>query len=299
MAGGKLAFQRGEYATAVEKWELLLKTPGLDRDVERAVTPALAEARKRAKAGAGKPPAAPAEGAGTSAGTTTTTNTSTSTSASTSGAQVLTPVKAVKPLDGKVTVSGTVVGGGEAGPGSAVVWLKRLDGPAPKIAPATGRFITQKDKTFIPHVLPVPVGTTVEFRNDDRIYHNVFSLNKPNDFDAGIRAAGSTYSRTFNKPGPVELLCNIHSTMNAYVVVIDTPYFTKARPSGAFTIRGVVPGRYEIAVWHESASAISRRPITVPADGLNGISVTVNDDRRPGSFVPDKYGHKRQPHLGY
>ena len=169
----------------------------------------------------------------------------------------------------------------------------------PKVVPAPGRFITQKDKTFLPHVLPVPVGTTVEFRNEDRIYHNVFSLNKPNDFDGGIRAAGSTYSRTFAKPGPVELLCNIHSTMQAYVVVIDSPYYTKAKATGAFTIHGVVPGRYEIAVWHEAASAITRRNITVPPDGASGVAVTVSSDKHTDAFVPDKYGHKRQPHLGY
>jgi hypothetical protein len=185
------------------------------------------------------------------------------------------------------------------GPAGAVVWLKRLDGSTPSPAPAPGRFITQRDKTFLPHVLAVPVGTTVEFRNDDRIYHNVFSLNKPNDFDAGIRASGTTYSRTFSKPGPVEILCNIHSTMNAYVVVIDSPYYTKTRASGGFTIHGVLPGRYEISVWHEAATTIAHKVIHVTPDGVSGVFLTVGGDRRPGPFVPDKYGHKRQPHLGY
>jgi len=302
MAGGKWAFQHGDYAVAIEKWEALLKTPQLDREVERVVTPSLAEARRRAKAAAsaaGKTERAPAaEPAGTGTSTATSTSTSTNTSTGTMGMTVL-PVKAVRPPDGRVSVSGSVSGGGEAGPGGAVVWLRRLDGPTPKVAPAVGRFITQKDKTFMPHVLAVPLGTTVEFRNEDRIYHNVFSLNKPNDFDAGIRAAGSTYSRTFTKAGPVELLCNIHSTMSAYVVVVDTPYFTKTRPSGTFMIRGVVPGRYEVAVWHEAASEIVKRTAIVTPDGATGIVLSVGGDKRPGAFVPDKYGHKRQPHLGY
>ena len=91
-------------------------------------------------------------------------------------------------------------------------------------------------------MLAVPLGTTVEFRNDDRIYHNVFSIAKPNDFDAGIRKTGATYTRTFTHPGAVEILCNIHSTMNAYVYVVDSPFFAKAQASGAFSIRGVAPG---------------------------------------------------------
>jgi plastocyanin len=301
MAGGRLAFQRGDYAVAIGKWEALLKTPGLDGQIERAVAPVLDEARRRAtrpaaSAGAaaagGKPGAPHLASAGAPA------------SAATPAALVTTPEPEApppppRPADSRTSVSGTVVGGGDAGPGSAVVWLKRLDGRPPAVAPATGRFITQRDKTFLPHVLAVPVGTKVEFRNEDRIYHNVFSLNRPNDFDAGIRAAGTTYTRSFDAPGPVEILCNIHSTMNAYVVVVDSPFYTKTRPTGAFTLHGIPPGTYELAVWHEAATAIARKKITVGADGVTGLSIAVDADKRAAPFVPDKYGHKRQPHLGY
>jgi len=145
----------------------------------------------------------------------------------------------------------------------------------------------------------VPLGTTVQFRNDDRIYHNVFSIAKPNDFDAGIRATGATYTRTFTNPGAVEILCNIHSTMNGYVFVVDSPLYAKAQASGAFTIRGVAPGRYELAAWHEAATNVTRKTIVVGSDGVHDLSVTVGGDKRPSPFVPDKYGHKRQPQLGY
>ena len=141
--------------------------------------------------------------------------------------------------------------------------------------------VTQREKTFLPHVLAVPLGTTVQFRNDDRIYHNVFSIAKPNDFDAGIRATGATYTRTFNSPGAVEILCNIHSTMNGYVFVVDSPLYAKAQASGAFTIRGVAPGRYELAAWHEAASNITRKTIVVGADGAHDLAVTVGGDKRP------------------
>ncbi len=294
MAGGKLAYQRGDYGAAVEKWETLLRMPGLDPQIERVVTPFLDDARTRlgqpgqpGKPGAHpEPPAAAPE-------------------------PVATPEAEEKPAEphghaasgagrhSSVTVSGVVSGGGQIGPGGTVIWLRRLDGPTPRAVPAQNQIVTQRDKTFLPHVLAVPIGTTVQFRNDDRIYHNVFSIAKPNEFDAGIRATGATYTRTFTHPGVVELLCNIHSTMNAYVLVVDSPLYAKAQASGAFVVHGVAPGRYELSAWHEAASTITRKPITVGAEGARDVAVSVGGDKRPSPFVPDKYGHKRQPQLGY
>ena len=168
-----------------------------------------------------------------------------------------------------------MTGGGQIGPGGAVVWLKRLDGAMPRTASRPNQIITQREKTFLPHVLAVPLGTTVEFRNDDRIYHNVFSIAKPNDFDAGIRKTGATYTRTFTHPGAVELLCNIHSTMNAYVYVVDSPFFAKAQASGAFSIRGVLPGRYELAAWHEAASSDHAQDASSSApEGARDVTVS-------------------------
>jgi plastocyanin len=288
MAGGKLAYQRGDYATAVDKWDTLLRIGGLDPQVEKAVAPFLADARAKvghAPAHAEPRPEAAVEPAASPEKT----------------GEPRPRVPAVRRAAGssQVSVSGTVTGGGQIGPGGAVVWLKRLDGPMPRLVPPTNQVVTQREKTFLPHVLAIPLGTTVQFRNDDRVYHNVFSIAKPNDFDAGIRATGATYTRTFNNPGAVEILCNIHSTMNGYVFVVDSPLFAKAQASGAFSIRGVPPGRYELAAWHEAASNVTRKTIQVGADGAHDLTVTVGGDKRPGPFVPDKYGHKRQPQLGY
>jgi plastocyanin len=285
MASGRLAWQRGDYAGAAEKWETLLRTPGLDPQVERVITPLLADARRRTGSRpAGAAPTAPAPSANPPA-------------AEVSPVAPTTRPAVVKPI--RPDVAGVVLGGGEVGPGGAVVWLKRLDGRTAPAAPTSGRFITQRKKTFLPHVLVVPKGSTVEFRNEDAIYHNAFSLDKPNDFDAGIRAKGNTYSRTFAEPGPVEILCNIHASMNAFVVVVDSPYFAKTHASGAFSIAKVPPGQYELSVWHETASNIIHKKISVGAAGATGISVTVEGDKKPRAFVPDKYEHKRQPHLGY
>jgi len=289
MAGGKLAYQRGDWALAVDKWETLLRIPALDPLIEKAVTPFLVDARAKAAGHPGthvetppepEPVAQPEKWAEPRPRATATVTRRASSSSS-------------------VSVSGSVSGGGQIGPGGAVLWLKRLDGPMPHIVPPPNQVVTQREKTFLPHVLAVPMGTTVQFRNDDRIYHNVFSIAKPNDFDAGIRATGATYTRTFNSPGAVEILCNIHSTMNGYVFVVDSPLYAKAQASGAFSIRGVAPGRYELAAWHEAASNITRKTIVVGGEGVHDVSVTVGGDKRPGPFVPDKYGHKRQPQLGY
>jgi plastocyanin len=296
MAGGKLAFQRGDYATAIDKWETLLRMPGLDPQIQVAVTPFLIEAQSHVSPGEphGEIKPEPAGEAGPAAAGKP--GTSGKSGGGTAGTGRAAPHHFSMP---GVTVSGAVVGGGQIGPGGAVVWLKRLDGPAPHIQPPANQIVTQREKTFLPHVLAVPLGTSVQFRNDDRIYHNVFSIAKPNDFDAGIRASGSTYTRTFNTPGAVQLLCNIHSTMSAYVFVVDSPFYAKAQASGAFLIHNVPPGKYELSAWHEAASQITRKTIVVGPEGHHDLTLTVGGDKRPGPFVPDKYGHKRQPQLGY
>jgi plastocyanin len=278
LAGGKLAWDAGDFATAATKWETLLRVQGLDPEVDRVIRPLAAAARERA---AGQPSAAtPAPG-----------------STPPSGAPASSPI--VRERVYPVTVSGTIAGGGTPGPGGAVVWLKRANGETPRPAPARGKVISQRGKAFVPHVLAVPVGTKVDFRNEDTIYHNVFSLAKPNDFDTGLYKQGGTYEQTFKKPGPVQLLCNIHSSMIGYVYVVDSPYYTQADGSGAFTIKGVPPGDYDLEVWHEGASKTTKERVTVGADGVRGLEVRVGGDRRPPAFVPDKSGKPRQSHLGY
>src|SRR6185503_12888178 len=122
---------------------------------------------------------------------------------------------------------------------------KRLDGPTPPARPTRKpRVLNQLGKTFLPHVLAIPVGETVVFRNDDPYFHNVFSLSPGQGFDAGLYDSGRSYEKTFTKPGLVELLCNIHASMSAYLYVVDSPYYAQPRPSGTFAIRNVLPGRY-------------------------------------------------------
>ena len=210
------------------------------------------------------------------------------------------PLGAAPEPVGAVTVSGTVSGGGAIGPGGAVIWLTRVDGPTPAPRPSRKpRVVNQLGKTFVPHVLVIPAGETVVFRNDDPYFHNVFSLSPQQSFDAGLYDSGRSYSRTFTQPGLVELLCNIHASMSAYLYVVDSTYYAQPRPSGAFTIRNVPPGRYELHAWHESSSSIVKQPLKVGPSGAAAVAVRIPVDRSPLVIVPDKYGKPRQSQLGY
>jgi hypothetical protein len=264
LTAGKLAYDAGEYPTAVARWEALLKIDGVPADVEAAVKPLLAQARKDAVG----LPGVPAEA-------------------------TVVDEKPRPPVN--VTVSGTVAGGGTVGPGGAVITLKG-EGFLPKVPPVTRSYI-QKDKRFVPHVMAVPVGSTVNFRNEDELFHNVFSLSPVASFDTGLHKAGVDTPQKFDKAGVVELLCNIHATMLGYIVVVDTPYYAVSDGSGAFSIKGVPPGNYEATIWHETASTPLKRKIVV-GDG-SALSFNVAADKRPNPFPPDKYGKPRQQQLGY
>jgi plastocyanin len=272
---GKVAWDAGDFARAADAWESLLRTPQLPADLEALLRPLAKAARERAGGSASAAPLPALEPQVTVTPTETDAPSKTATHA----------------------VSGTVSGGGTHGPGGAVVVLRRADGPTPKPKAARVKAIVQKDKRFVPRVLAVPVGATVEFRNEDDILHNVFSLSKPNDFDLGLYGKGITRERVFSTPGPVNLLCNIHSSMGGYVYVVDSPWYAQADGSGRFTIKGVPAGRYEVEVWHEWAARPVKEAVTVA--GATVLSLSVDGDKRPPAFVPDKAGKPRQPQLGY
>jgi len=273
MVSGRLAWERGDWAVAADKFEQLLKVPELPASVDAAVRPFAIEARQKA----GGTPVGPLAPKPT---------------------EPVKPAEPASPAKRPLTVAGVVSGGGSAGPGGAVVFMKRLDGPTPRPKPGKGRTVVQKDKRFEPRVLAVTVGTTVDFRNDDPLFHNVFSLSRPNDFDLGLYKGGTSEAKTFDTAGAVQLLCNIHSSMQGYVYVVDTPWFAQADAAGRFTIKGVPPGEYEVRVWHELASKVSSTRVKV--DSSSGpLALSVDGDKGAPAFVPDKSGKPRQPQLGY
>jgi len=160
--------------------------------------------------------------------------------------------------------------GDKAGNGNVVVWLRPV-GSAPPPSPVIHPRLVQKNKRFEPHLLVVPVGTVVDFPNEDPFFHNVFSLYKGKRFDLGLYEAGSSRSVRFDRPGVSFIFCNIHPEMSAAVVALETPYYALSNTAGEVHIRNVPAGRYRLEVWYERSSpeALARlaRQISVPVEG--------------------------------
>ncbi|HTH63614.1 MAG TPA: carboxypeptidase regulatory-like domain-containing protein [Gemmatimonadales bacterium] len=156
--------------------------------------------------------------------------------------------------------------------GDAVVYL---EGHGVSL-PATRFEITISDKTFSPHVLVVPSGSTVAFPNHDPFDHNVFSVSDSNSFDLGLYGRGEGKTTVLKFPGLVRVFCNVHPRMVALVQVMATHHFAQAGADGSFTISGVEPGTYKLHVWHERAPQEMVRDVTVGPNGLSDIQVTLN-----------------------
>ena len=168
---------------------------------------------------------------------------------------------------------------------SIVVWLKPIDASQAAVAEPMQQqpTLVQKNKTFEPHLLVIPVGTVVDFPNRDLFFHNVFSLYDGKRFDLGLYEAGTTRHVRFDRPGVSYLFCNIHPEMSAVVVVLDTPYHAVPTSSGTISITGVPPGRYSLHIWDERSTPESLEKVTrevVISDektSLGSIRVVEND----------------------
>jgi plastocyanin len=142
-----------------------------------------------------------------------------------------------------------------------------LEGSAPSVSesgrPGTYR-MEQRDEGFDPHVLPVPVGATVDFPNSDPIFHNVFSLSRVASFDLGRYPRGSSRSVRFDRPGVVKVFCHIHSDMSGVILVLDNALFATPGSDGGYEISGIPPGSYAVVAWHERARPIRRKIVVLP-----------------------------------
>lgn len=170
-----------------------------------------------------------------------------------------------------------------------VLWLEPVSG-VPKESPAGRATMLQKDKKFNPHVLAVRKGTAVEFPNLDPIFHNAFSNFSGQIFDVGLYKPGSNRTVTFNRPGVVRVFCNIHPTMSAVIVVVNTPWFATTTRDGTFRIPDVPPGEYQLRVFHERAMseelAKVERKVTIGAG-----------EEAPGTLIISETGYLPTPHL--
>ncbi len=147
----------------------------------------------------------------------------------------------------------------------AVVALVPLDATQKITPPAEPLEIAQSGQEFSTFVTPVVVGTTVNFPNEDKVGHQVYSLSPAKKFAFPLYKPGAHGTVVFDRPGVVALGCNIHDWMLAYVVVLDTPLFAKSSASGIATVTAVGPGRYRAEVWHPRLGKTETREATVPA----------------------------------
>ena len=137
-----------------------------------------------------------------------------------------------------------------------VIWLTPLSskGPSRAVVPQQGFRLVQKNKRFEPHMIVVPVGSTVDFPNQDPFFHNVFSLYKGKRFDLGFYEAGSSRSVRFDRPGVSFIFCNIHPEMNAVVLALETNDYAISNSTGEAEISHLTPGKYRVNFWFQNSS---------------------------------------------
>lgn len=167
---------------------------------------------------------------------------------------------------------------------NVVIYLEPLGFETPPFSPVSGLEIRQQGESFIPHVLPVTVGSTVAFPNLDPIFHNVFSLSRSKTFDLGRYPQNQSRTVTFDAPGVVPVFCHLHSDMSAVVVVLDTPWYTVPQVNGQYQIADLPAGTYRVTAWHERSESVETE-ITIAAGEIVtlNLSVPVADESAAGS----------------
>jgi len=181
-------------------------------------------------------------------------------------------------VTGKVTIRKDGKAKGDLS--GAVVYLEVAGSEGDDASPAAQKStIRQKDLKFKPDVAVVTTGSTIEFPNDDKVFHNVFSVSSPAKFDLGLYKSGTSKSVTFTRAGVVDVYCNIHPDMVAKIKVLDTPYYAVSDADGSFTIAGVPPGTYPVVAW-QARGAEWRGEVTVAAGKASSATITLDEGAR-------------------
>jgi plastocyanin len=162
------------------------------------------------------------------------------------------PVTMARAGQATVDLHGTAKAGERPAP-DTVVWLDAPDAPPPATPPRA--VLDQRNLAFSPRVLVVRAGTLIDFPNNDRVFHNVFSFRDGKRFDLGLYPVGSHKTVLFDRAGLSRIFCNIHPNMAAYIMTVDSPYFARSNESGAFTIPNVPAGTHKYHAWRPGTAA--------------------------------------------
>lgn len=159
--------------------------------------------------------------------------------------------------------------------GGAVVFLESREA-AQLVRPVEGAEVSQENKAFLPEVLVVTRGTSVQFPNHDTVRHHVYSFSPTKKFDLKLYAGKPANPVVFDREGIAVLGCNIHDEMVAWVVVLNTPYFARSRADGSVSLPSVPAGSYRLRAWHKNmpvGAAATDQALSLPE---GGASATVN-----------------------
>ena len=188
-------------------------------------------------------------------------------------------------------IKGAVKVKGLRSPENILVYLSKAPAASGELS-ETKIVMDQRDLEFRPHVLPILVGSTVQFPNNDKVDHNVFSMSRTKKFNFGSYKPGESHSVVFDKPGIVELRCDVHAEMAAYILVMKNPYFAVTDKQGRFEIpnsgqlkqtglsgvKNLTPGKYFVKTWHEKLKT-QKQAVVVPENG----NVTIQLDLTRGT----------------
>jgi plastocyanin len=199
----------------------------------------------------------------------------------------VTGILAAAPVSGHVSFN--VSRGQKPVTNETLVWLEPAGTRvARKAAPVTVQ-MTTRGKMLLPHVLAIPVGSTVNFPNEDPISHNLFSLSSPNQFDLGLYRAGAGKSHTFTAPGVVNVYCNVHPNMSSVIHVLSSPYYTFADATGNFNFADVPAGHYDVVAWNEMGGA-ARTAIDVTSAAGQPLALMLDARGYKSVQHQNKYG---------
>jgi plastocyanin len=192
-------------------------------------------------------------------------------------------------VSGRVTVKeqGLVGPHDKKDASGVLVYLEGVPGPPPM--PTQGAAIRQRDKSFVPRTLVVTRGSAVDFPNDDKIFHNVFSLSKAGKFDLGLYKSGASRKVVFDRAGEVDVYCNIHPDMVATIKVLDEGYYAMTDREGRFRIEGVPAGTFPIVAW-EPRSPEARGTVTVGPSGVAEVHLELVEGQQAASHHLRKDG---------